>query len=39
MDSRVDHDDEEVVVAFSEAGVKRLLASMAQLEVQGDHDA
>lgn len=37
MDSRVDRQDEEVIVAFEENGIKHLLASLAALEIQ--HDA
>jgi DNA helicase-2/ATP-dependent DNA helicase PcrA len=33
MQSRLDQDDEEVTVAFAGAGVKRLAASLAKLEV------
>jgi DNA helicase-2/ATP-dependent DNA helicase PcrA len=33
MESRVDHDDEEVVIAFVDEGIKHLLASMAPLEI------
>lgn len=36
MDSRVDREDEEVIVAFSESGIKHLLASLAPLEVEED---
>ncbi len=36
MDSRVDRDDEEVIVAFAESGIKHLLASLAPLEVEED---
>ena len=34
MESRPDHDDEEVIVAFEDEGIKHLLASLASLEVQ-----
>jgi len=33
VSSRLTRDDEEVTVAFPERGVKRLLASIARLEV------
>jgi DNA helicase-2/ATP-dependent DNA helicase PcrA len=36
MDSQPDSDDEEVTVAFSDEGIKRLLASLAQLEVRDE---
>lgn len=36
MDSKIDGDDEEVVVAFSEVGIKHLLASLADLEIVPD---
>lgn len=39
MESRVDHLDEEVIVAFSDSGIKHLLASVAPLEVQDDGTA
>jgi DNA helicase-2/ATP-dependent DNA helicase PcrA len=32
MESRVDHDEEEVTVAFESVGIKRLAASLANLE-------
>lgn len=38
MESRVDHDDEEVIVAFSDEGIKHLLASIAPLEIDQSAD-
>jgi DNA helicase-2/ATP-dependent DNA helicase PcrA len=35
VSSRLTRDDEEVTVAFPDRGVKKLLASLAGLEVQG----
>ena len=35
VSSRLTRDDEEVTVAFPERGVKRLIASLADLEVLG----
>jgi DNA helicase-2/ATP-dependent DNA helicase PcrA len=35
MESHLEHDDEEVTVAFPRAGVKRLAASLARLEILG----
>ena len=35
VSSRLTRDDEEVTVAFPDRGVKRLLASIAELEVLG----
>jgi DNA helicase-2/ATP-dependent DNA helicase PcrA len=39
MESRVDSDDEEVIVAFGDDGIKHLLASLAPLEINQDADA
>ena len=36
MESRVDSDDEEVIVAFGDEGIKHLLASLAPLEIDQD---
>jgi DNA helicase-2/ATP-dependent DNA helicase PcrA len=36
MESRVDHDEEEVTIAFESVGIKRLVASMANLEILDD---
>jgi DNA helicase-2/ATP-dependent DNA helicase PcrA len=36
MESRVDHDEEEVTVAFESVGIKRLAASLANLEMLDD---
>lgn len=36
MESRVDSDDEEVIVAFGDQGIKHLLASIAPLEIDQD---
>ena len=36
MDSRVDRDEEEVTVAFETVGIKRLAASLANLEMLND---
>jgi DNA helicase-2/ATP-dependent DNA helicase PcrA len=36
MESRLDHDEEEVSVAFENIGIKRLLASEANLEILED---
>ncbi len=33
LETRLDHDDEEVTVVFEEAGIKRLVASLAGLEI------
>ena len=33
MESRVDHDEEEVTIAFESVGIKRLVGSMANLEI------
>jgi DNA helicase-2/ATP-dependent DNA helicase PcrA len=38
MESKVDQDDEEVVVVFPESGIKRLLASLADLQVVSEYD-
>jgi DNA helicase-2/ATP-dependent DNA helicase PcrA len=36
MESRVDHDEEEVTVAFESVGIKRLAVSLANLEMLDD---
>jgi DNA helicase-2/ATP-dependent DNA helicase PcrA len=36
MESRLDHDDEEVTIAFESVGIKRLVASMANLQMLDD---
>ena len=36
METRVDHDEEEVTIAFESVGIKRLVASMANLELLDD---
>ncbi len=36
MESRVDHDEEELTIAFESVGIKRLVASLANLEVLND---
>lgn len=38
IESRVDQQDEEVVVAFEESGIKHLLASLANLEIQSESE-
>ena len=35
MTSKLTRDDEEVTVAFPDQGIKRLLASLANLEILG----
>jgi DNA helicase-2/ATP-dependent DNA helicase PcrA len=36
MESRLDHDEEEVTIAFESVGIKRLVASMSNLHVLDD---